>query len=268
MSKTFSIDHPCSPEKIRKIHWWTEHLLSFSVTRPSALQYVPGQYARIAIQMGNQLIWRPFSFVSVPTQDFLEFLAVMVPGGLFTEQLRHIDDDDTIWVAHEHYGFMTPDRFEDGSVLWLIATGTGIGAYVSMLRDPDIWPRYQHIVLVHGVRLPEQLVYRRELLAMQSAYRTQPGRARLTLLACISGTIDQETIATDGYRIIPARISTALDSGMMEAVAGSDISPGSSRVMLCGNPAMIDDMRKRLHLRGLVPCRKQQPGQFLTENYW
>lgn len=270
MSKSISIDHPCSPERIRNVRWWTEGLLSFTVTRPQALHYIPGQYARIALQMGNQLIWRPFSFVSAPSEDFLEFLAVLVPGGLFTNQLSHVESGDSIWVEHENYGFMTPDRFEDGQVLWLLATGTGVGAYLSILRDSRVWKEYQRIVLVHGVRRPEQLAYRDELTAMQTASCNHPDRARLTMLACITG--GQPPAADDSaigaYRMISARISDALDSGALEAEAGIDFSPESSRVMLCGNPAMIEDVRQRLHRRGLAPCRRQKPGQFLTENYW
>ncbi len=270
MLKSVSVDHPCSPERISWAHWWTGNLLSFTVTRPSALQFAPGQYARIALQMGSQLIWRPFSFVSAPSEDFLEFLAVLVPGGLFTEQLRHTDSGDIIWVEHENYGFMTPDRLEGGSVLWLLATGTGIGAYLSVLRDASVWQRYQRIVLVHGVRRPEELVYRDELLKMQSESDGRSEGATLMLLACITGVpvTAPESLASKGYRIISARIGTALDSGALEAEAGASMTPEDSRVMLCGNPGMIEDVRKRLHLRGLTPCRKQKPGQFLTENYW
>ena len=270
MSKSIAIDHPCSPESIRNLRWWTADLLSFTVTRPQALRYLPGQYARIALASGHQLIWRPFSFVSAPSQDLLEFLAVMVPGGLFTDLLRHADSGDTIWVEHENYGFMTPDRFENGRVLWLLATGTGIGAYLSILRDAQVWTEYQRIILVHGVRRTEQLVYRDELLTLQAASRGNPQRAELTLLACISGpshaTLDDSF--SSGYRLISGRISTALDSGELESRAGSRLAPESSRLMLCGNPTMIEELRKQLHLRGMVPCRRQKPGQFLTENYW
>ena len=270
MTKSIAIDHPCSPERIKEVHWWTDDLLTFRVTRPPDIHYLPGQYARIALQVGNQLIWRPFSFVSAPGDDSLEFLAVLVAGGLFTGQLKLVSRGDTIWVAHEHYGFMTPDRFEDGDILWLLATGTGIGAFVSMLRDTRIWGEYQHIVLAHGVRRPAQLVYHDELAAMQDASRVQPHRASLTLLGCLSGdpTEVSGTHSLRGYRFLPERISGALESGRLEAKAGIQLSPENSRVMMCGNPAMIDDVRKILHLRGLMPCRRQRPGQFLTENYW
>lgn len=270
MTKSISIDHPCSPEKIRDLQWWTEDLLTFKVTRPPAMHYFPGQYARIALQAGNQLIWRPFSFVSAPADDNLEFLAVLVTGGLFTDQLKLASCGDTIWVEHENYGFMTPDRFEGGNVLWLLATGTGIGAFLSILRDTRIWGEYRHIVLVHGVRRPTQLVYREELLKMQDTSRVQPHRATLTLVACITADQAGLTVAHSDkdYRLLPTRISTALESGSLEAEAGFELSPEDSRVMLCGNPAMIEDARKILHRKGLAPCRRQKPGQFLTENYW
>jgi ferredoxin/flavodoxin---NADP+ reductase len=244
--------------------------MSFTVTRPQALQYRPGQYARIALQAGNHLIWRPFSFVSTPSDNHLEFLAVIVAGGLFSDHLRRIDSGDTIWVEHENYGFMTPDRFEDGRVLWLLATGTGIGAFLSILRDDRVWNDFGKIILVHGVRRPQQLVYLDELMRMQINSTRHPDRAILRLLACISGQPAAALNADpgSGYRALSARITTALDSGALEAQAGDILSPESSRVMLCGNPAMIEDMRKRLQQRGLTPCRRQKPGQFLTENYW
>ncbi len=274
-SKTISIDHPCSPERITNIYWWTDALLSFRVTRPLALKYLPGQYARIALQLGNQLIWRPFSFVSSPNEDLLEFLAVLVPGGLFTNQLRLAEPGDTLWVEHENYGFMTPDRFEDGHDLWLLATGTGVGAFLSVLRSTEVWDRFQRIILVHGVRTREQLVYQEELHAMQRSAKENARGAMLTLVACLSGEglngegTGRSVITGDsGVQYVFTRTSTALDSGQLEAATGRPVTPAFSRVMLCGNPGMIDDLRKQLHARGMTPCRKHTPGQFLTENYW
>lgn len=270
MLKTIAIDHPCSPERVIDVRWWTDDLLSFRVTRPLALRFLPGQYARIALSSGNQLIWRPFSFVSAPSEELLEFLAVLVPGGLFTDQLLHIDAGDTLWVEHENYGFMTPDRFDGGQILWLLATGTGIGAYLSVLRDSRIWEEYEQIILIHGVRHLPQLVYREELLGMQTDSLRHPDRAMLKLIACVSEerTSLSDRDAGQSYHYVPMRMSAAWDIGLLEDAAGIKLSPEDSRVMLCGNPAMIEDMRKRLHSRGLVPCRKQKPGQFLTENYW
>lgn len=241
---------------------WTPSLLSFTTSRPLELNYVPGQYARIALQVNGQLVWRAFSFVSAPRERQLEFVAVLVPDGLFTSRLRELQPGDSLWIEHENYGFLTADRFIDGDDLWMLATGTGIGPFISMLRDDAVWRQFRRIFLVHGVRHSVELTYRDELLRMQS--ERSGGCAELSLLYCLSrpgpGALCERTIA--------GRLTDAWDAGELERTGGTPITAEASRVMLCGNPQMIEDMRARLHARGMKPCRRMSPGQFLTENYW
>lgn len=251
---------PFSVERVVDIRHWTPSLLSFTTTRPLELDYVPGQYARLGVQANAQLIWRAFSFVSAPSERLLEFVAVLIPDGLFTSALRELQPGDQIHVEHENYGFLTADRFVDGDDLWMLATGTGIGPFVAMLRDGAVWNQFRRIVLVHGVRHGAELVYRDELLRMQSLR----GTGALILPCCLSRP-DPHDMAG---RMIEGRITTAWDSGVLETTAGIPLTADRSRVMLCGNPQMIEDMRARLHARGMKPCRRMLPGQFLTENYW
>lgn len=256
---------PFSAEQVVDIRHWTPSLLSFTTTRPLELSYVPGQYARIALQVGGQPVWRAFSFVSAPHERQLEFVAVLIPDGLFTSRLREVQPGDVIWIEHENYGFLTTDRFVDGEDLWMLATGTGIGPFLSMLRDDQVWQQFRRIFLVHGARHEAELVYREELRRMQSV--TAEGRAGLSLLSCLTRAERGKSAEPDRHRI-EGRMTAAWDSGALESVAGAAITASSSRVMLCGNPQMIEDMRARLHARGMKPCRRMAPGQFLTENYW
>ncbi len=255
-------DKPFSVEQIVSVTRWTPSLISFTTTRPLALDYLPGQYARIALPADGHLIWRAFSFVSAPRERLLEFVAVLVPGGMFTSQLQDLQAGDAIHIEHENYGFMTADRFADGDDLWMLATGTGIGPFMSMLRDAAVVRRFRRIVLVHGARHDADLLYREELKQMQG--RSDASGAELVLLHCVS----QPAAATEDEQRIAARITAAWDTGVLEAKAGLAVTEQSSRVMLCGNPQMIEDMRARLHARGLKPCRRVAAGQFLTENYW
>ncbi len=262
MSTLSSPSHvkPLSVERIVAVRHWTPSLLSFTTTRPLELIYVPGQYARLAVKANGQLIWRAFSFVSAPQERLLEFIAVLIPDGLFTSALKELQPGDQIHIEHENYGFLTADRFVDGEDLWMLATGTGIGPFVAMLRDGAVWKQFRRIVLVHGVRHGAELVYRDELLRMQSLHL--PGS--LLLPCCLSRPGPHEMTG----RMIEGRITTAWDSGVLETTAGVPVKADASRVMLCGNPQMIEDMRARLHARGMKPCRRMSPGQFLTENYW
>lgn len=255
---------PVSVEHIVDIRYWTPTLLSFTVTRPLPLSYLPGQYARLGVDVNEQVIWRAFSFVSAPHEAQLEFLAVLVPDGLFTARLREMQIGDEIHVEHENYGFMTADRFSDAADCWMLATGTGIGPYISMLRDSALWTRFEHLVLVHGVREPAELSYRDELAQLRTQAQAEQRRAQLMLVSCISRNAQD---APEQLQI-GSRITDAWDDGKLEACTSLAITPERSRVMMCGNPQMIDDMRTRLHKRGLVPCRRLAPGQFLTENYW
>lgn len=253
---------PFTTERVVEIRHWTPSLLSFTTTRPLELNYLPGQYARIALQVNGQPVWRAFSFVSEPRQPLLEFVAVLIPEGLFTSRLRELQEGDEIAVEHENYGFLTADRFVDGDELWMLATGTGIGPFVSMLRDDAVWQQFRRVILVHGVRHSAELVYRDELL--QISQMRSRREASLTLLACLSRP--QAGEINDGA--VEGRLTSAWDSGALEQASGLSISAEMSRVMLCGNPQMIEDMRARLHARGMKPCRRLAPGQFLTENYW
>ncbi len=257
---------PHSVERIVGIRYWTPSLLSFTATRPLELKFLPGQYARIGLSVDGSLIWRAFSLVCAPHEKLLEFVAVLVPGGLFTSRLAEVQPGDAIHIEHENYGFLTPDRFVDGEHLWMLATGTGIGPFLSMLRDGAVGKQFCRIILVHGVRDERDLIYRDELLQRQAD--TSADSAVLCLLECVSRAPESQGGARPPGSRLTTRITTAWDDGKLEATAGCAVTAEASRVMLCGNPQMIEDMRARLHARGMQPCRRMAAGQFLTENYW
>jgi ferredoxin--NADP+ reductase len=253
-------------ETVTYVKRWTENLLSFRTTRPSAYRFDAGQYARLGMSIDGQMVWRAYSLTSAPDDDFLEYYGVIVPGGMFTTQLDGIKPGDSIWTEKQVYGFMTPGRFADGSDLWMLATGTGVGPYISILRDPVVWRRFQRLILVHCVRHGSELAYQDELNFM----RNNPpggseGAAELKIVQSV--TRDPEQVSAQS-NILHGRITTLLENGLLEKQAGVPITIESSRIMLCGNPSMIEETRAILHHRGLRPCRRTTPGQFVTENYW
>jgi ferredoxin--NADP+ reductase len=242
---------------ITRLHRWTDKLITFRTTRPVNYEFTPGQYARLGLPDGDSMIWRAYSITSTPGEDTLEFYGIVVEGGQFTGKLDLLKVGDPIWVDRQVFGFMTESRFTDGEDLWMLATGTGVGPFISILRDKALWQRWRHLVLVHCVRHPDELAYRDELAAM-AADAEQGGKLRLLQLV----TRDA------GGSTLHGRITTLLQSGALEQAAGLPLNPEQSRVMLCGNPAMIEETRKLLHERGMRPVRRVNPGQFVTENYW
>lgn len=255
------IAEKATEEKVIRLQWWTDKLLTFTTTRPPGYSFAAGQYARLGLRDANGLVWRAYSMVSSPDQEFLEFYGVLVPGGLFTTQLKALKESDGILLEKQCFGFMTPDRFTDGEDLWMIATGTGVGPFISMLREPYVWGRFRNLILVHGVRHADELSYSDELAGY--ALKT-PFGATSRLQVVRSVTRDE----TEDPQLLKGRVTALFENGALEQAAGLPITEAASRFMMCGNPEMIDDMRKLLHERGMRPVRRALPGQFVTENYW
>lgn len=252
-------------EAITGVHWWNDKLLSFTTTKPPGYSFMAGQYARLGIPDPHGTIWRAYSMTSAPKEDFLEFYGVLVPGGLFTTRLKEMQPGDHLLVEKQSYGFMTPDRFTDGEDLWMFATGTGVGPYISMLRDPYVWKRFRNLILVHSVRHADEFAYHEELARMtQQPPFVQQAQARLHVLRSMT----RDTPPPNVPLLLHGRVTTLLENGALEQVLARPITEASSRIMMCGNPQMIEDMRRILHQRGLRPVRRALPGQFVTENYW
>ncbi len=264
---------------LAKTHWLEDKLFSITVTRPSGFAFLPGQFARLGLCVGSVETaapeaapipneWRAYSMVSKPDADELEFFSVVVPDGKFSPALARLQPGDALWIDKSVFGFLTLERFVDGEDLWLVATGTGLSAYLSMLRDPATWHRFKRIILLHGVRKSNELAYRQELLAL--ANLAGPQRALLIYLPVTS----QETLSRSLSPSIqpqwlePARLTTLLKSGELEQRVGVALEPTRSRIMLCGNPAMVTEMRGLLAERGFAPGRRGVAGNLAVENYW
>jgi ferredoxin--NADP+ reductase len=264
---------------LAKTHWLEDKLFSITVTRPSGFAFLPGQFARLGLCVGSTESvapvaapipneWRAYSMVSKPVADELEFFSVVVPDGKFSPALARLLPGDALWIDKSVFGFLTLERFVDGEDLWLVATGTGLSAYLSMLRDPATWHRFKRIILLHGVRKSDELAYRQELLAL--ANLTDPQRAQLIYLPVTS----QETLSCElspsirPHWLHPARLTTLLTNGELEQRVGVALEPTRSRIMLCGNPAMVTEMRGLLAERGFAPGRRGVAGNLAVENYW
>ena len=252
-----------SAEQIIWRHRWTDTLYSLRSTRPHGFAFKAGQYARLGLEIDGAMVSRAYSITSTPDDDFLEYLIVTVRNGQFTSTLDDLEIGAAIQVDRLSYGFMTPDRFTEGAALWMLATGTGVGPYISMLRERGIWRQFARLILVHGTRTQAESAYAEELAAMVDQAPFADARARLTYVQAISGAV-----AAPGRSVLVGRITALLQGGDLEFTVGEKLDVERARVMLCGNPAMIEDVRTLLHARGMRPCRRALPGQFVTENYW
>ncbi|NJD35322.1 MAG: ferredoxin--NADP reductase [Betaproteobacteria bacterium] len=252
-------------ETVLAIRHWTPTLLSFRCTRPSEFRFTPGHYTRLGLGHGDNgdadfgdWVWRPYSLTSARDDDFLEFISVLVPGGAFSEKLRHVKVGDTLGVDKAAYGFLTVDQLAPGKDLWLLASGTGLGPFVSILRDPAVWQNWQRLILVHSVRQAAELAWREEIAALPAAF------------AGAQATIGYIPIVTrePGATTLAQRIPVLFADGRLEQAAGTSLSLADSRLMVCGNPDLAKEMRQFLSERGYATTRRGVPGQMAFEKYW
>ena len=281
-------------QTVRSVSWWTEALFCLTITRPSAYHFIPGQFSRLGLPSPAfapdaetgvvrrapppfDVLWRAYSITSAPDSDHLEYYGILVPAGAFTSAVRDLQPGDPILLEKSPNGFLTIDRFTGGDTLWMLATGTGLGPYVAQLRDAAVWQRFRTIVLVHGVRHAREFAYAAELQSLSARMAQQPGMAQLRVVQAttreplgtappaVSGHPDSDAAA---WPRLHGRITTLLENGALEQAAGIALQPESARLMLCGNPAMIEETRRLLQQRGFLPVRRALAGHFLTENYW
>jgi ferredoxin--NADP+ reductase len=250
--------------------WLSEKLFSVCVTRDPDFKFLPGQFARLGLAIlpetpETPTEWRAYSMVSHPDEDALEFFSVVVSDGKFSPAFARLQPGDPLWVDKTSFGFLTLERFIDGEDLWLIATGTGLSAYLSMLNDPHTWLRFKNIVLVHGVQYSHELAYRDEILRIGAMHA--PDQLRYIPVTSQEHTASALSPALKSLTA-PARITTLLDDGELEQRIGISLDPSRSRVMLCGNPAMVKEMRARLTNMGFAPGRRGIAGNLAVENYW
>lgn len=248
-------------ERVLDVRYWTPTMLSFRTTRDDAFRFTPGHYARLGLAADDgSIAWRPFSMVSAATDHHLEFLAVLVPGGAFSSALARLRVGDSIQVERASFGFLTVDQLAAGRDLWLLASGTGLGPFVSILRDPSVWRAFERLIVVHSVRRSSELAYRTELAALADEHLLVAGAARLLYLPVVT--------REQGATALASRIPRLIADGRLEEAAGRRLSVLASRLMICGNPELALALRQILGARGFATSRRGIPGQMAFEKYW
>ena len=248
-------------EVITEIRAWTPHLFSFKLTRFAGYRFVPGQFARLGLRKDDgDVVWRAYSIVSASYDEHLEFFSIVVPGGEFTSRLSRLVVGDEVLVEKMNYGFLTTARFEQGHDLWMLATGTGVAPFISILHELDTWESYERIVLVYSVRNANELAYQETVASLTRHEYFGEFADKLTFVPVVT----RET----GAGLLNQRIPVLLESGDLERYADLALDPVRSRIMICGNPEMVDDTRTWFLDKGYTISRRAKPGHVALENLW
>ncbi|MBV1704663.1 MAG: ferredoxin--NADP reductase [Hyphomicrobiales bacterium] len=245
-------------EKVISVRHWTDRLFSFRTTRNPALRFRSGQFVMMGLATEGKPLLRAYSLASAPYEDGLEFFSIKVPDGPLTSRLQHLNEGDEVLVGRKPTGTLLIDNLRHGRNLFLLGTGTGLAPYLSLVKDPETYERFERVILVHGVRFVKDLAYSDYLS------RDLPNDELIGELAAAQlsyyPTVTREPALHNG------RISTLLDSGKLHADLGlPGFDAAADRFMLCGSEAMIADLKTIFLARELQEGNTGEPGDFVIE---
>ena len=245
-------------ERVLSVHHWTDRLFSFTTTRDPALRFSNGHFTMIGLKVNDKPLLRAYSIVSANYEEHLEFLSIKVPDGPLTSRLQHIKVGDHIIVGKKPTGTLLIDYLLPGKNLYLIGTGTGLAPWLSIVRDPDTYERFEKVVVVHGVRQVAELAYH-ELFEKELPNHELLGDIVRDKLIYYP-TVTREPFRNQG------RITDLITSDAFPANIGlPPLDPLTDRVMLCGSPAMLADLKVMLEKRNFEEGNTSTPGDFVIE---
>lgn len=245
-------------ERVLSVHHWNDTLFSFTTTRSPSLRFKNGHFLMLGLEVEGRPLLRAYSVASANYEEHLEFYSIKVPDGPLTSRLQHLKPGDAVYVSRKPTGTLVTDHLEPGRRLYLLGTGTGLAPFMSIIRDPEIYERFETVVVVHGVRRVSELGY------AETIEHALPGDAFIgevvTRQLRYYPTVTREPFRNRG------RITDLIESGRLASDLNlPDLDPGSDRVMICGSPSMLRDLTVLLRSRGFSEGSSHASGQYVVE---
>jgi ferredoxin/flavodoxin---NADP+ reductase len=245
-------------EQVLSVRHWTDRLFSFRTTRNPSFRFRNGQFIMMGLEVEGRPLVRAYSLVSANYEEELEFFSIKVANGPLTSRLQHVREGDRVIVSRKATGTLVLDNLSPGRNLYLLGTGTGLAPFLSIIKDPDTYERFERVVVVHGCRWTADLAYG-DLIANELPKDELIG-ALLSEKLVYYPTVTREPFRHNG------RISLLLSNGKLaEDVDLPPIDSASDRFMLCGSPAMLADIRAILDARGFMEGNHGEPGDYVIE---
>lgn len=239
--------------KVTKVTWWTDNLFSIFVSA-DINPFIAGQFTKLALQVGDKRYARAYSYVNAPDNPELEFYLTEVEGGHLSSALAKLKPNDDVLVEAQAHGFLTLDEAPSADTLWMIASGTGIGPFLSMISSGELWQKYKNAVLVHSVRFNAELTYQQQLEDTSTLFEQFTYVPLVTREAPVKG--------------LQGRVTKLLANGELMAHLSLDALSQDSHFMLCGNPDMVKEVTLWLQEQGFKRHRRNEPGHISVEQYW
>ena len=246
-------------ERVLKVHHWTDTQFTFTTTRDAALRFENGQFVMVGLEVDKRPLLRAYSIASANHEEHLEFLSIKVPDGPLTSRLQHIQEGDEILISRKPTGTLLLHDLKPGKRLYLLSTGTGAAPFMSVIKDPEVYERFEDVVFVHGVR------WARESAVVQ--HKIEDLRTHEYLGDLVRDKLHYYPTVTREPHTNRGRLTTLLESGRL----GRDLhlpslDPANDRVMVCGSPSMLTDTCALLDSRGFsISPHIGEPGDYVIE---
>ncbi|GAB2907025.1 ferredoxin--NADP reductase [Paralcaligenes sp. KSB-10] len=246
-------------EQVLSVRHWNDSLFSFTTTRDSALRFHNGHFVMLGLEVNGKPLMRAYSIASANYEENLEFLSIKVQNGPLTSRLQHLQAGDAVLVSRKPVGTLLVDDLKPGKHLYLFATGTGLAPFMSIIKDPDVYERFDKVVLLHGVRHVSELAYADFIQndLPNNEYFGEHIKDKLIYYP----TVTREPFRNQG------RITEVIESGrLFQDIGLPPLNPETDRGMICGSPHMLNDISQMLDRRGFViSAGVGQPGDYVVE---
>jgi ferredoxin--NADP+ reductase len=245
-------------EKVLAVRHWTDTLFSFRATRDSGFRFQNGQFAMIGLEVEGRPLLRAYSMASANHEEELEFFSIKVADGPLTSKLQKIREGDEILVGRKATGTLITDNLIPGKRLLLLSTGTGLAPFASLIKDPDVYERFETIVLVHGCRQVSELAYGEELVG-----KLRDDELFGPLLS--EKLLYYPTVTREPFRN-RGRITDLISSEQLfNDIHQAPLNIETDRIMMCGSPGMLDELKQMFESGGFAEGSGNTPGHFVIE---
>ena len=245
-------------EKVLSVRHWTDTLFSFRATRDAGFRFQNGQFAMIGLEIDGRPLMRAYSMASANHEEELEFFSIKVQDGPLTSHLQKIREGDTILVGRKATGTLITDNLLPGKRLLLLSTGTGLAPFASLIKDPDVYDRFETILLVHGCRQVSELAYGEQLVA--TLREDELFGPLLSEKLVYYPTVTREPFRNRG------RITDLITSKQIfDDIGQAPLDIATDRIMMCGSPAMLEELKQMFETRGFLEGNGSTPGHFVIE---
>jgi ferredoxin--NADP+ reductase len=245
-------------ERVLSVRHWTDTLFSFTTTRDPRFRFQNGQFTMLGLEVEGRPLLRAYSMASANHEDVLEFFSIKVPDGPLTSRLQRVKQGDIVLVGRKPTGTLITGNLLPGKRLLLLSTGTGLAPFASLIKDPEVYDAYEKVVLVHGCRHVADLSYGEQLVAKL--------REDELFGEMLAGKLEYyPTVTREPFRN-HGRITDLITSNkLFDDLGLPPLDIETDRVMLCGSPGMLAELREMFEARDFVEGNHSEPGHFVIE---